>query len=453
MGVGDLQGRAQPRRHVDLLRRHGRRHRRRRRPQRHRRLQGDPARRPGARPARRRPRASEYTRPAARATPTPTPTATVHADGHGDRNGDTDGHSDRNGYTDGHSDRNGYTDGHSDRNGYTDGHSDRNGYTDGHSDRDDHRLADLHGDRDDHRDADGTERQRQRHPTATLGPPTPTATPTPTPTTTDDHAATPTPDCSVTTGFSARRRAADGRGLRFAFERSVDTRANISVFQTSAGRQADPQPPRRAVLQPHVELQLERPLARTRRYRLPPTSCATASRCRARASTSGASPSVARSNRFVTVRGFDQRPSCGLIRSAKLSRNVFGSAATSHSASPSALNQAARVAVTVSSRGKVVKRFAPTSYQPGRRVRLNLASKRPGARQLRRRDPGDASPDPGHRHPRLPPNLNACRVSAPDICQVPTSPDPSTVQSAPDPRASASACSASSMTPSPKDFR
>ena len=176
-----------------------------------------------------------------------------------------------------------------------------------------------------------------------------------------------------------------GRGLAFAFTRRTRNPVKVDVFRTTRGRRVTGER-RVARVRPQGALV---PLERPR-----PAACATAttscaSRCGRRTGrpTSAASRCAARGGRFRSLPRYFRGKQCALVQTFKLERPVFGGTKRRTLGIAFRLGRAARVTVTVTRKGKIVKRFKRKALQ--RRAHLPPEARRQGpqARDL----PGDAA--------------------------------------------------------------
>ena len=79
--------------------------------------------------------------------------------------------------------------------------------------------------------------------------------------------------------------------------------------------------------------------------------------------------------RFARRRAFVRRPSCGLVAAARLGSPAFGGRRRAPLRLAYRLNRGARVSVTVTRRGRVVRRFRARTRAAGRTYRLRLSAR------------------------------------------------------------------------------
>ena len=160
-----------------------------------------------------------------------------------------------------------------------------------------------------------------------------------------------------------------GRGLRFGYERRGAGPLTVDVFRVSAGSR----------------ILGNRRVARfaNRRGSFSWTGRGSAvgdgayvARFTARGAETRRVALRRRDGRFSARPAFELPTGCGALRTAKLERPVFGGRTNRALGISYRLNRAARVTVTVTRAGRVVRRFRTTSDRPGTTYRLRLAPER-----------------------------------------------------------------------------
>jgi hypothetical protein len=165
------------------------------------------------------------------------------------------------------------------------------------------------------------------------------------------------------------RRARGGIRLRFVRRRSLPVR--VEVFRVSAGR--------RVLKERKVASFRGRRRSFTWHRRLAPGVYFARFRMRFRGGahdTRRVVFQVTRGGRFHTRRSHHRRGSCGLVRSFKLERPVFGGARGTPLRLSYRLNRRADVTVTVSRGTRTVRRFVRARQAAGRTYRLSLRAGR-----------------------------------------------------------------------------
>ena len=126
--------------------------------------------------------------------------------------------------------------------------------------------------------------------------------------------------CAARAGFRSVRVTPRGRGLRFSVVRGVSAPFTVDVFRESSGSRVLGGASRGAIHEAHLELQLERTGPRVGngvyfvRVRI----------AKARSSTAGRPAFTRRGGKFRTRRQFYALSHCELLRTARLTRPVFG---------------------------------------------------------------------------------------------------------------------------------
>jgi hypothetical protein len=200
------------------------------------------------------------------------------------------------------------------------------------------------------------------------------------------------PACQSTLGFARASARPRGRGLAFSFRRTTRNPVKVDVFRTTTGRRVSGE---RRVARFDRRSRSFRWSGRGRRVRDGYYIVRFAVRA----------PNGATDFRRVAFRRLDGRfkrlpayyrgKRCALVETYKLERPVFGGTNRRSLGIAFRLGRAARVTVTVTRKGKRVKRFRTRAYNAGRTYRLRLSAK--GRRRglyrvtLRARRPGAAA--------------------------------------------------------------
>ncbi len=179
--------------------------------------------------------------------------------------------------------------------------------------------------------------------------------------------------CTDTSGFSSFGAKPSGRGLRFTFARRAELPVQVDVFRVSRRRQ---------VLREHLVARFD---GRTRSFRW-----------NGRGRRVGAGQYFVRFRMRKDGRLYDQRrvvlsrdgrgrwrvrpphhrrASCNLLRTFKLERPVFGGRRGTPLAGSYRLATRARVTVTITRAGKIVRRFATSERQADRTIRFSLRAR------------------------------------------------------------------------------
>lgn len=175
--------------------------------------------------------------------------------------------------------------------------------------------------------------------------------------------------CAVNARLRSVAAARRGRGLRFGFVRRGAGRVTVDVFRVSDGR--------RILGNRRVARFTGRggPFAWNGRGRGGGDGYHFV-RFRARGAETRRIALRRRGGRFSRRRDFETRNGCGAIRAFKLERPAFGGRTNRALGISYRLNRPARVTVTVTRDGRMVRRFRTTTDRAGRTYRLRLASER-----------------------------------------------------------------------------
>jgi predicted AlkP superfamily pyrophosphatase or phosphodiesterase len=181
--------------------------------------------------------------------------------------------------------------------------------------------------------------------------------------------------CAVSSGFRSVTVRPRGRGLRVAFARRSRARVAVDVFQQSAGRR---------VLGNRLVARFRRRASFTwrgrarRGARLRDGELLVRVRTRAPDGRADVRRYAVRRRRgrFASRPAFDLGRACGLVRSAKLVRGVFGGPRNRELSVAFRVGVPARVSVDVLRGGRVVRRLGTRTRRPGLTHRVRLAAER-----------------------------------------------------------------------------
>ncbi len=180
--------------------------------------------------------------------------------------------------------------------------------------------------------------------------------------------------CASASGLRTAKATAAGRGVRFAFSRRVKRPVTISVFQQSSGRRVT------------GERLVARFAGRSRglrwngranrkgrrvtdgylfaRYRIETPSGQDTRRITLRRA----------KGRFSVRPAFHRRASCGVLRSFKLGRPVFGGTTRARLKLAATVSRTAKVRFDVLRGKRVIKRYATRTVRAGKTLRRSLAA-------------------------------------------------------------------------------
>ena len=185
--------------------------------------------------------------------------------------------------------------------------------------------------------------------------------------------------CTPTRGFRSTRVGSQGRRLSIGFDRAKPRRVTVDVFQQSVGRRVI------------GERLVARFRNRTSGFRWNGKATRPGRRVtdgyyfvRYRMPLGGGLADVRRTTvrrengRFSVLPPFYKRNTCGIVRSYKLTRPVFGGRTNRAVYASYQLNRAAQVAIVVTRGGEVVRRLRGIARQAGRTFRVRLDSEKLG---------------------------------------------------------------------------
>jgi hypothetical protein len=178
--------------------------------------------------------------------------------------------------------------------------------------------------------------------------------------------------CRSSLGFATASARPRGRGLAFSFKRRTRNPVRVDVFRTTTGRRVTGE---RRVARFDRRTRSFRWKGRGRRVRNGYYVVRFAVRA-PNGSTDFRRVAFRRAKgRFKRLPPYSRGTQCSLVNTFKLERPVFGGTKRRSLGIAFRLGRAARVTVTVTRKGKRVKRFKQRSYNAGRTYRLRLGAK------------------------------------------------------------------------------